>query len=72
MTRTIYCLTALLCALCLAISSQNTARAADQGIVATVNDIPITSFDIDQRLRNRVRVLTQARAQTAAEQDHFH
>ncbi len=23
----------------------------DQGIVATVNDIPITSFDIDQRLR---------------------
>ena len=51
MTRTIYCLTALLCALCLAISSQNTARAADQGIVATVNDIPITSFDIDQRLR---------------------
>ncbi len=50
MTRTIYCLTALLCALCLAISSQNTARAADQGIVATVNDIPITSFDIDQRL----------------------
>ena len=51
MTRTIYCLTALLCALCLAISSQNTARAAEQGIVATVNDIPITSFEIDQRLR---------------------
>jgi peptidyl-prolyl cis-trans isomerase SurA len=27
------------------------ARAGNQGIVATVNDIPITSFDIDQRLR---------------------
>lgn len=51
MTKTIYCLAALLCALYLLDSNQNSARAADQGIVATVNDIPITSFDIDQRLR---------------------
>jgi peptidyl-prolyl cis-trans isomerase SurA len=27
------------------------ARGADQGIVATVNDFPITKFDIEQRLR---------------------
>jgi peptidyl-prolyl cis-trans isomerase SurA len=32
-------------------SNRNSARAADQGVVATVNDVPITSFDIDQRLR---------------------
>ncbi|HUQ35964.1 MAG TPA: SurA N-terminal domain-containing protein [Aestuariivirga sp.] len=51
MIKTIYCLAALLCALYLLDGSQNSARAADQGIVATVNDIPITSFDIDQRLR---------------------
>ena len=51
MTKTIYCLAALLCAFCLVSASQNSARAAGQGIVATVNDIPITSFDIDQRLR---------------------
>jgi peptidyl-prolyl cis-trans isomerase SurA len=51
MTKTSYCWAALLCALCLAIGIHDTARAADQGIVATVNDIPITSFDIDQRLR---------------------
>jgi peptidyl-prolyl cis-trans isomerase SurA len=51
MTKTIYCLAALLCALYFLDCNQNSARAADQGIVATVNDIPITSFDIDQRLR---------------------
>jgi peptidyl-prolyl cis-trans isomerase SurA len=51
MIKTIFCLTALLCALYLLNSNQNSARAAEQGIVATVNDIPITSFDIDQRLR---------------------
>jgi len=51
MTKTIYCLAALLCALYFLDCDQNSARAADQGIVATVNDIPITSFDIDQRLR---------------------
>ena len=51
MIKTIYCLAALLCALYLLDGSQNSARAADQGIVATVNDIPITSFDIDQWLR---------------------
>ena len=51
MTKTIYCLAALLCALYFLDGNQNSARAADQGIVATVNDIPITSFDIDQRLR---------------------
>jgi peptidyl-prolyl cis-trans isomerase SurA len=32
--------------------NRNSSLAAgDQGIVATVNDVPITSFDIDQRLR---------------------
>jgi peptidyl-prolyl cis-trans isomerase SurA len=51
MIKSIYCLAALLCALYVLDCSQNSARAADQGIVATVNDIPITSFDIDQRLR---------------------
>jgi peptidyl-prolyl cis-trans isomerase SurA len=51
MTKSIYCLAALLCALYFLDCSQNSARAEDQGIVATVNDIPITSFDIDQRLR---------------------
>lgn len=51
MTKSIYCFAALLCALYFLDCSQNPARAADQGIVATVNDIPITSFDIDQRLR---------------------
>ena len=52
MTKTFYCLAVFLCALCLSGGSQNSSYAAgDQGIVATVNDIPITSFDIDQRLR---------------------
>jgi len=51
MIKTIYCLAALLCALYFLDGNQNSARAADQGVVATVNDIPITSFDIDQRLR---------------------
>lgn len=51
MIKTIYCLAALLCALYLLDGNQNSASAAGQGIVATVNDIPITSFDIDQRLR---------------------
>ena len=51
MIKTICCVAALLCALYFLDGNQNSARAADQGIVATVNDIPITSFDIDQRLR---------------------
>ena len=51
MTRIICCLASLLCALYVLDGNQNSARAAGQGIVATVNDIPITSFDIDQRLR---------------------
>jgi peptidyl-prolyl cis-trans isomerase SurA len=51
MIKTICCVAALLCALYSLDGDQNSARAADQGIVATVNDIPITSFDIDQRLR---------------------
>jgi peptidyl-prolyl cis-trans isomerase SurA len=52
MTKPFYCFAVFLCALCLIGSSQNSSHAAgDQGIVATVNDIPITSFDIDQRLR---------------------
>lgn len=51
MTRINCCLAVLLCALYVFDGNQNSARAAAQGIVATVNDIPITSFDIDQRLR---------------------
>lgn len=51
MIKTIYCFAALLCALFLLDGNQSSSRAADQGVVATVNDIPITSFDIDQRLR---------------------
>ena len=52
MTKTFYCLAVFLCALCLLSGNRNSSHAAgDQGIVATVNDIPITSFDIDQRLR---------------------
>jgi hypothetical protein len=52
MTKPFYCLAVFLCALCLSGGSQNSSHAAgDQGIVATVNDVPITSFDIDQRLR---------------------
>jgi peptidyl-prolyl cis-trans isomerase SurA len=51
MSKSICCLAALLCAFYILDCNQNSARAADQGIVATVNDIPITSFDIDQRLR---------------------
>lgn len=51
MIKSTCCLAALLCALYLLDCNENPARAADQGIVATVNDIPITSFDIDQRLR---------------------
>ena len=50
MMKTFSFFAALLCALCLLDSNENSARAADQGIVATVNDIPITSFDIVQRL----------------------
>ena len=50
MTKTFCCLAALLCALCLLDSGQSSARAADQGIVATVNDVPVTTHDIDQRL----------------------
>lgn len=51
MIKTIYYLAALLCALHLLGGTGNPARAAGQGVIATVNDIPITSFDIDQRLR---------------------
>ena len=51
MIRTFCYLSAFLCALCFLIGQLNSASAADQGVVATVNDIPITSFDIDQRLR---------------------
>jgi peptidyl-prolyl cis-trans isomerase SurA len=52
MTKPLYCLAVFLCALCLLGGSRNSSHAAgDQGIVATVNDVPITSFDIDQRLR---------------------
>ena len=51
MIKSTCCLAALLFALFLLDCRPNSARAADQGIVATVNDIPITSFDIDQRLR---------------------
>jgi peptidyl-prolyl cis-trans isomerase SurA len=51
MTKTIYFLTAFLCAFVQLDCSQNSAWAAGEGIIATVNDIPITSFDIDQRLR---------------------
>ena len=51
MTKTFYYLAVFLCALYLAIGNQMSARAADQGIVATVNDIPVTTLDIDQRLR---------------------
>ena len=51
MTKTFYYLAVFLCALCLAVNNQMSARAGDQGIVVTVNDVPITSFDIDQRLR---------------------
>ena len=51
MTKTFYCLAALLCAFVQLECSQNSAWAAGEGIIATVNDIPITSFDIDQRLR---------------------
>ena len=51
MIRTFCYLSAFLCALCFLIGQPNSASAADQGVVATVNDIPITSFDIDQRLR---------------------
>jgi peptidyl-prolyl cis-trans isomerase SurA len=50
MIKTFSFFAALLCALYLLDSNQNPARAAEQGIVATVNDIPITSFDIGQRL----------------------
>jgi peptidyl-prolyl cis-trans isomerase SurA len=35
----------------LAITFLGVAHAANQGVVVTVNDIPITTFDIDQRLR---------------------
>lgn len=52
MTKPLYCLAVFLFALCLLGGSQNSSRAAsNQGIVATVNDVPITSFDIGQRLR---------------------
>lgn len=52
MTKTFCFLAALLCTLFLFDSGRNSPHAAsNQGIVATVNDVPITSFDIDQRLR---------------------
>ena len=51
MTKAFCYLAVLLCALGLLDGGQTSVSAADQGIVATVNDIPITSFDIDQRLR---------------------
>ena len=52
MTKPFHCLAVSLCALCFLWGGLNSSLAAgDQGIVATVNDIPITSFDIDQRLR---------------------
>jgi peptidyl-prolyl cis-trans isomerase SurA len=51
MNKTICCVVALLCAFYFLDGSPKSARAAGQGVVATVNDIPITSFDIDQRLR---------------------
>jgi peptidyl-prolyl cis-trans isomerase SurA len=37
--------------LCLALAVAVPALAVEQGIVATVNDYPITKYDIDQRLR---------------------
>jgi peptidyl-prolyl cis-trans isomerase SurA len=42
---------ALAFVLALAIAGSMPARAVEQGIVATVNDYPITKYDIDQRLR---------------------
>lgn len=52
MTKPLYCLAVFLCVLCLIDGSRNSSLAAgDQGIVATVSDVPITSFDIEQRLR---------------------
>jgi len=51
MTKTFCYLAVFLCGVWLSDNNQNSARAADQGIVATVMTIPITSFDIDQRLR---------------------
>ena len=52
MTKPFHCLAVSLCALCFLWGGLNSSLAAgDQGIVATVNDFPITSFDIDQRIR---------------------
>jgi peptidyl-prolyl cis-trans isomerase SurA len=71
MIKTIYCLAALLCALYLLDSNKNAARAADQGIVATVNDIPITSFDIDQRMR-LLEILGQKQEKSDARKNALH
>ena len=50
MTKNFF-LAVFLCALGMLNGGQTSASAGDQGIAATVNDIPITSFDVDQRLR---------------------
>ncbi len=46
-----YIVTAASVALCVTALAAPIAAAANQGVIATVNDKPITSFDIDQRLR---------------------
>lgn len=51
MIKTRYFLIVMLCALGLVNAPTAVASTPSQGIVVTVNDVPITSFDIDQRLR---------------------
>ncbi len=51
MKKFLYSLACLLLVLPLVAAVQNPARAEDQGIVATVNDVPVTTLDIDQYLR---------------------
>ena len=44
MKKFFYCLACLLLVLPLVAAAQNPARAEDQGIVATVNDVPVTPY----------------------------
>jgi peptidyl-prolyl cis-trans isomerase SurA len=51
MTKAPFWLAAALVVLFASTTNSHVASAADQGVVATVNDSPITTLDIDQRLQ---------------------
>ncbi len=51
MTKAPFWLAAAFIVLCVLLTNPRQASARDQGVVATVNDSPITTLDIEQRLQ---------------------